>query len=89
MAQYNSYIDPNVAYNFQKNPYLIKTNKNQVEAGYVLTQRNNTQANRNVNSLFPANFSTPNPAAGAPTALVNVGPRPINIEMYAGYQNIV
>lgn len=84
-----SNIDPNIAYNYQKNPYLVKTNKDQVQAGFVLTQRNNTQANRNVNSLFPANFSTPNPAAGSPTALVNNGPRPINIEMYAGYQNIV
>lgn len=83
----NANINPNVAYNYQKNPYLIKTNTQQVQTGFALTQRDRTQSNRNVNSLFPVNFSTPNPSAGAPTALTNLGPRPINIEMYAGYQN--
>lgn len=82
-------INPNVAYNYQKNPYLIKTNKDQVQVGFALTQRNNTQSNRNVNSLFPVNFSSPNPGAGNPTALANMGPRPINLEIFAGYQNIV
>jgi len=82
-------INPNVAYNYQKNPYLIKTNTNQVQAGFALTQRNNTQSNRNVNSLFPVNFSSPNSGAGTPTALTNMGPRPINLEIYAGYQNII
>jgi hypothetical protein len=78
----------NVAYNYQKNPYLIKTNKEQSILGFTLTQRDNTQLNRNVNSLFPINFSTPNPAAGSPTAGTVIGPKPVTFEPVAGFQNI-
>lgn len=76
----------NVAYNYQKNPYLDTSNKSQALAGLAIALRDNTNFNRNVNYIFPINMSTPNLGAGSPTVAAISSPKTIGINPYAGSQ---
>lgn len=84
MAQ--TYVNANVAYNYQKNPNVVTSDKLQSLAGLTLALRDDPTKNRNVNFQYPINFSTPNPGAGSPTALAIQSPKPISLDPYAGQQ---
>jgi hypothetical protein len=57
----------NVAYNYQKVPGLVTSNKAQSQAGLTISMRDRPNLNRNVVFLFPTNEATPNYGAGSPT----------------------
>lgn len=78
--------NPNVAYNYQKNPNLSNRNTQQSLAGLAIALRDNTNVNRNVTSIFPVNISTPNLGAGSPTMMVSAKPSGIGPNPYAGVQ---
>lgn len=61
--------NPNINYNYQKNPYVVNSNYAQSELAKTIVFRDRPNTNRNITFLFPANMSTPNPGAGAPTLL--------------------
>ena len=79
-------IKPNVAYSYQKTPNLVKSFKKQSQAGLTIAMRSSTNYNRNVNSDFPVNFSTPNLGAGSPTLLATAYPNSVSAITYAGRQ---
>lgn len=79
------YNNPNVAYNYQKNPNLVNSNLAQSQAGLTIALRDRPNLNRNVNFVFPINLSTPNFNAGSPTLGARL-PQPIGDVEYAGRQ---
>lgn len=79
-------LNANVAYNYQKTPGLITSDKTQTLAGLAISLRDNTNLNRNVNFNFPIGMATPNYGAGSPTLLALQSPRPVGEEFYAGIQ---
>lgn len=79
-------IPSNVAYNYQKNININPSYKKQTQTGLAMALRDNTNANRNVVSVFPVNISTPNLGAGSPTLMVTAYPEPIGRLPYAGRQ---
>lgn len=81
-----STLDPNVAYNFQKVPGLVTSNKLQSEVGLAIALRNRPNLNRNVNFVFPNNFETPNYGAGSPTLLGVSSLQSVQDVPYAGRQ---
>jgi hypothetical protein len=79
--------DPNVSYNYQKNPNLTTSNYAQSQAGLIISNRDRPNVNRNARFIFPANMSTPNYGASSPTLLARTGPATIDGEfLYAGRQ---
>ena len=60
-------LNPNVAYNYQKVPGLVTSDRIQSQAGLTIAMRDRTNINRNVTFLFPANLTSPNFGAGSPT----------------------
>ena len=83
----------NVAYNYQKTPYLNVANKDQTLAGLAMALRDNTNYNRNVNAIFPINMATPNFGAGSPTlgavaAPASIGKNPYAVKQISGLGEI-
>ena len=79
-------INANVAYNYQKNPQSVTSDRLQSLAGLVISLRDDPTKNRNINFLYPISSSTPNPGAGSPTILAIQSPKQISSEPYAGNQ---
>lgn len=86
MASINN-LNPNVAYNYQKVPGLVTSDKIQAQAGLTIAMRDRTNLNRNVAFYFPVNFATPNYNIDNPTLTgrVNTSMLPDNA-MYVGKQ---
>lgn len=82
-----TYVNANVAYNYQKNSNVVTSDGLQSLVGLTLVQRDLPVKNRNINFQYPINFSTPNPGAGSPTTLAIQSPKPISLNPYAGQQN--
>lgn len=82
----NFNVNPNIAYNYQKNPNLVVDNKLQSQAGLTLALRDNPNFNRNVTFIYPTNQATPNYGAGSPTLFAKQTPKPIGVDPYAGSQ---
>ncbi len=61
--------NPDVAYNYQKVPYLNTSNFAQSQAGLIISNRDRPNVNRNARFIFSVNLSTPNYGAGSPTLL--------------------
>lgn len=80
------FIDPNVAYNFQKFYGLSPVVLGQSQIGLTLSLRDRVNKNRNINFLFPADFSTPNYSVSSPTILAKVNTNIENQNPYAGGQ---
>lgn len=80
-------LNPNVAYNYQKVPGLVTSDRIQSQAGLTIAMRDRTNLNRNVAFDFPANFATPNYNINNPTLTgrVNSSILPDN-EIYVGRQ---
>lgn len=76
----------NVAYNYQKNPNAVSTDKSQTLAGLAIALRDNPNYNRNVNTIFPVNIATPNLGAGSPTLGATAIPDSLSLYPYAGRQ---
>lgn len=76
----------NVAYNYQKVPGLVTSNKLQSQAGLTISLRDNPNLNRNVAFLFPTNLTTPNYGAGSPTLLARSSIQTSGDVTYAGRQ---
>jgi hypothetical protein len=76
----------NVAYNYQKVPGLVTSNKLQSQAGLAISLRDNPNLNRNVAFLFPSNLTTPNYGAGSPTLLARSSIQTSGDVTYAGRQ---
>jgi hypothetical protein len=76
----------NVAYNYQKVPGLVTSNKLQSQAGLAISLRDNPNLNRNVVFLFPTNLTTPNYGAGSPTLLARSSIQTSGDVTYAGRQ---
>lgn len=79
-------MNANISYNYQKVPGLDTANKKQSLAGLTIALRDATNANRNVNFLFPSSQATPNFTAGSPTAGIRGNILPDEIVKYAGQQ---
>lgn len=80
-------LNPNVAYNYQKVPGLVTSDRIQSKAGLTIALRDRTNLNRNVIFDFPTNFATPNYNIDSPTLTGRVGSSilPDN-EIYVGRQ---